>query len=202
MKRQKILRAVYLQPVSGCLQMTPDNNNSLKGIGKIRYYKNCKIKYCQLPPPQSHIMHGWNDNQCSLIAILQAVWCCTAFEKVHQHEKQGGREEGLLCRNVEHSHGWKLLLSCKLEQIWSHSTLYTFSSAGKNLYSVFYKMRNSKYNQKINIVWRFLLAEEIASVQGKNGFGWYNYYLDFSFVVYLVGLSNWDRLALIMPAMS
>lgn len=51
-------------------------------------------------------------------------------------------------------------------------------------------MRNSKYNQKINIVWQFLLAEEIASVQGKNGFEWHNYYLDFSFVVYLVGLSN------------
>lgn len=28
-------------------------------------------------------------------------------------------------------------------------------------------MRSSKYNQKINIVWQFLLAEEIVSVQEK-----------------------------------
>jgi len=58
MKRQQILRAVYLQPVSGRLQMTPDNNNSLQGVGKIGYYDSCKIKYFQLPPSQSYTGHA------------------------------------------------------------------------------------------------------------------------------------------------
>lgn len=72
-KGKKIPRAVYLQAVPDCLQMTPDNNNSLKRIGKIGYPDSCKIKYCQIFPSQSHTGNYWNDNQGSLVAILQTV---------------------------------------------------------------------------------------------------------------------------------
>lgn len=48
---------------------------------------------------------------------------------------------------------WYCIAFRKLEQIWSHSTLYIFSSAEKKiLNTVFWKMRNSKYNQKIKTV--------------------------------------------------
>lgn len=73
MKGKKIPRAVYWQSVPDCLQMTPDSNNSLKRIGKIGYRDSCKIKYCQIFPSQSHIGNYWNDNQGSLVAILQIV---------------------------------------------------------------------------------------------------------------------------------
>lgn len=136
MKKQKILRAVYLQVVSACLQMTPDNNSSLKGTGKIRYYDSHKIKYWQLPPAQSHIGHGWNDNQCSLIAFLRAVWCCMAFRKAEKHKKQGGREEDLLRRNVQCSHGWKLCVVTAFMQIGAN--LITFNISREKIYTWYF----------------------------------------------------------------
>lgn len=72
-KGKKNPRAVYLQALPDCLQMTPENNNSLKGIGKIGYHDSHKIKYCQVVPSQSHIGNYWKNNQGSLIAILQIV---------------------------------------------------------------------------------------------------------------------------------
>lgn len=52
-----------------------------------------------------------------------------------------------------------LTLLCKLEQILSHSALYTrFISKGKNIVSI-WKMRNSVYNQKIKIISQLFLAE-------------------------------------------
>lgn len=134
-KGKIIPRAVYLQAVPDCLQMTPDNNNSLKRIRKIGYRDSCKIKYCQIFPSQSHIGNYRNDNQGSLVAILQIVWYCRAFRKVHQHEKHVWEIYCAEMYNAAMGESYDLLLlSCKLEQIWSHLTLYVFSSAGKNFY--------------------------------------------------------------------
>lgn len=136
MKGKKPPRVVFLQAVPDCLQVTPDNNNSLKGIGKIGYHDSCKIKYFQIFPSQSHIENYWNDNHGSLIAILQIVWYYSiAFRKVHQQEKHMW-ERKIYCaemHSVVTAESYDLLLlSCKLEQIWSCLTLYIFSSAGKN----------------------------------------------------------------------
>lgn len=174
MKGKKIPRVVFLQAVPDCLQMNPDNKNSFKGIGKIGYNDSCKIKYLQIFPFQSHIGNYWNDNHGSLIAILQIVWYYSiqdsiAFRKVHQHEKHMW-ERKIYCAEMHSAVMAEsydlLLLSCKLEQIWSCLTLYIFSSAGKNSRDSI--LKNEKLQvQSENKDCQFLLAEGMVDIQEK-----------------------------------
>lgn len=74
------------------------------------------------------------------------------------------------------------LLSCKLEQIWSHLTLYIFSTTGKN--SIDSILEDEKLRvQSENEDCQFLLAEGMVDIQGKKNSSGKNYYLDFSFAV-------------------
>lgn len=89
MKRQNILRAVYLQEISVCMQITPNNNNSLEGIGKILW--EAWNQTLPAMPPQSHVRHGWNDNHRSLIETF--LWYHAAFRKmISMKNRVGGRE--------------------------------------------------------------------------------------------------------------